>query len=177
MASDFQRRKVAGVFHAMDADGNGYLEEADFRALTERWVGIRGWEPGTAGYAQLEAIMMGWWSALQALSDANHDDRVSLDELMTVVDQLHAMDEAVYGTADAMFDAIDENADGRISLEEHKQVVAAWKGTDDGVEDVLEHLDLNGDGHLSQAEFRELWSEFWRGDDQAHPGQWVMGPF
>ena len=38
MASDFQRRKVAGVFHAMDADGNGYLEEADFRALIPRIV-------------------------------------------------------------------------------------------------------------------------------------------
>ena len=115
--------------------------------------------------------MMGWWSALQALSDANHDDRVSLDELMTVVDQLHAMDDAVYATADAMFEAIDSNGDGRISLEEHKQVVAAWKGTDDGIEEVFGQLDLNGDGHLSQAEFRELWSEFWRGDDEAHPGQ------
>jgi Ca2+-binding EF-hand superfamily protein len=177
VASEFQRRKVAAVFHAMDADGNGFLEEGDFRALTERWVGIRGWEPGSEGYERMEAIMMGWWSALLALSDANHDDRVSLDELMVVVDQLPGMDAEVYATADAMFEAIDENGDGRISLEEHKQVVAAWKGSDDRVEEVFGQLDLNGDGHLSRAEFRELWSEFWRGDDQAHPGQWVMGPY
>jgi hypothetical protein len=27
MSSDFQRRKVAGVFTAMDVDGDGYLTE------------------------------------------------------------------------------------------------------------------------------------------------------
>jgi Ca2+-binding EF-hand superfamily protein len=177
MASAFQRRKVAAVFDAMDADGNGFLEEEDFRLLTDRWVGIRGWEPGTPGYERMEAIMMGWWSALLMLSDANRDGRVSLDELMVVVDQLGGMDAEVNATADAMFEAIDQNADGRISLEEHKQVVEAWKGSDAGVEEVFGQLDLNGDGHLSQAEFRELWSEFWRGDDEAHPGQWILGPY
>ncbi|MFF1823374.1 EF-hand domain-containing protein [Kribbella sp. NPDC058245] len=94
MATDFQRRKVAGVFGAMDADSNGYLEEADFEARTE-----------------------------------------------------------------------------------HKQVVYAWKGSDDGIEEVFGKLDLNGDGQLSRKEFRELWSGFWRDDDQESPSQWIFGPY
>ncbi|GAB3920756.1 hypothetical protein GCM10029976_006770 [Kribbella albertanoniae] len=53
MASEFQRRKVAGVFEAMDADGNGYLDESDFETLTERWVGLRGWAPGTADHERM----------------------------------------------------------------------------------------------------------------------------
>ena len=61
MASEFQQRKIAGVFNAMDADGNGFLEESDFETLTERWVAVRGWEPGTEGYERMRAIMMGWW--------------------------------------------------------------------------------------------------------------------
>ncbi|WP_433004005.1 EF-hand domain-containing protein [Kribbella sp. CA-294648] len=177
MASEFQRRKVAAVFEAMDADGSGYLEESDFETLTERWVGIREWQPGSAEYERMRAIMMGWWSAVTTLSDAGQDGKVSLDELMTVVDQLPAMDDAVYATADAMFDAIDQNGDDRIALAEHKQVVYAWKGSADGIEDAFEKLDLDGDGQLSRTEFRDLWADFWRGDDPKSPSQWVFGRY
>lgn len=177
MATDFQRRKVAGVFHAMDADGNGYLEKSDFETLTERWVSIRGWQPGTEDYRRMQTIMMGWWSAIATMSGPGHAEKVSLDQLMTVVDQLPAMDDAIYATADAMFDAIDENADDRITLTEHKQVVYAWKGTDDGIEQVFPDLDLNGDGHLSRQEFRDLWSGFWRDNDPSSPSQYVFGPY
>jgi Ca2+-binding EF-hand superfamily protein len=177
VASEFQRRKVAGVFHAMDADHNGVLEEDDFEALTQRWVSIRGWEAGSPGYEQMRAIMMGWWEAIRTMSDANEDGKVTLDELMTVVDQLGGMDAEVLATADAMFAAMVESGDGRISVAEHKQVVKAWKGTDDGVEEVFSRLDLDGDGYLSHDEFRELWSDFWRGDDATKPGQWVFGPY
>ena len=37
MASDFQRDKIARVFAAMDVDGDSYLTEDDFLALTARW--------------------------------------------------------------------------------------------------------------------------------------------
>src|ERR1700710_49853 len=177
MASDFQRRKIAGVFHGMDADHNGLLEEADFEALTERWMGIRGWEPGSADHERVRSITMGWWAALLAMSDQDRDDKVTLDEVMLVVDRLDTMDAEVVATADAMFEAVDEDADGVIAVREHKQAVKAWKGTDAGVEEVFERLDLDGDGRLSRAEFRELWSDFWRGDDTASPGQWVFGPY
>jgi len=161
----------------MDADGDGFLEEEDFEALTERWMKVRDWESDTPGCERMRAIMMGWWEAVRTMSDADQDGQVSLDELMNVVDRLPGMDEEVMGTADAMFEAIDEDGDGVISLDEHKQVVKAWKGTDDGVEEVFPRLDLNADGHVSHDEFRELWSDFWRGDDPAAPGQWVFGPY
>jgi Ca2+-binding EF-hand superfamily protein len=177
MASDFQRRKVAGVVDAMDVDRDGFLEEQDFEALTERWVDIRGWKPGSADYDRMRSIMMGWWATLLAASDQDRDDKVSLDEVLLVVDRLHAMDAEVMGTADSMFDAIDENGDGLIAIEEHKQVVKAWKGSDAGVDEVFPRLDRDGYGYLSRAEFRELWADFWRGDDPASPGQWVFGPY
>jgi Ca2+-binding EF-hand superfamily protein len=111
------------------------------------------------------------------MSDQDRDDKVTLDEVMLVVDRLDTMDAEVVATADAMFEAVDEDADGVIAVREHKQAVKAWKGTDAGVEEVFERLDLDGDGRLSRAEFRELWSDFWRGDDTASPGQWVFGPY
>ena len=38
--------KMAGVFKAMDDDGDGHLEESDFGTLTERWVDLGGWSRG-----------------------------------------------------------------------------------------------------------------------------------
>lgn len=176
MASEFQRRKVGGVFRALDVDGDGYLEREDFEALTTRWVSLRGWAPGTPEHERVGAIMMGWWSVLLAMSDRDRDDKVDFEELMAVVDELGSMDAEITATADAMFDAIDENGDGRISPAEHAQVVYAWTGSGDGAAEAFPRLDLDGDGTLSRGEFRELWVEFWRGDDPASPSQWLFGP-
>lgn len=177
MASEFQRRKIAGIFTAMDADGNGFLDESDFEALAERWGGLRGWAPGSDLGGRLRQIMMGWWAALLAASDLDRDNRVTLDEVLLVVDQLGAMTDTVAGTADAMFEAVDQNADGEISAAEYRQLVEAWTGRETDTEEVFGLLDLNGDGHLSRAEFTELWTEFWAGDNPDAPGSWVFGRF
>ena len=105
-------------------------------------MGILGWEPGSADYDRMRSIMMGLWAGLLAMSDQNRDDKVSLDEVMLVVDQLYSMDAEVTATANSMFDAIDENGDGMIGSDEYKQV--------------FPQLDPNGSGHLSRDEFKEL---------------------
>jgi Ca2+-binding EF-hand superfamily protein len=175
MSSDFQRRKVAGVFNAMDVDGDGFLTEGDFRALTDRWTAIRGWAPGTEGHEKLTGVMMGWWQALLAASDRNRDGKVSLDEVLLVVDELPGQPETVGATADAMFDAVDENGDGEISAAEYRQAIEAWTGRTTDTDHIFPILDGNGDGHLSREEFVVLWTEFWAGDDQGAPGSLVFG--
>lgn len=177
MASEFQRRKVAGVFEAMDVDGDGYLQEADFEALTTRWMKVRDWEPGSAGYDQVRTVMMGWWATLLAASDQDRDDKVTLDEVMAVVDRLGDMTDAVAGTAHVMFDAIDQDADGRIGSAEYEQVVTGWKGYQASADGIFRHLDLDSDGWISRDEFTRLWTGFWTGDDPSSPSKWVFGPF
>jgi Ca2+-binding EF-hand superfamily protein len=175
MASDFQRRKIVGVFDAMDADGRGFLVEGDFEALAARWTTLRGLAPGSDQDTRLRAIMLGWWASLS--SAAEDGDRVGLDDVMTLVDQLPTMTDAVAGTADAMFEAVDENADGRISRAEYRQLIEAWNGRETDTDEVFALLDLNGDGHISREEFRLLWTQFWAGDDPQAPGTWVFGRF
>jgi hypothetical protein len=176
MASDFQRRKVAVVFDAMDADDDGMLVRADFEALAARWTGIRGWPADSDDAARLAAIMMGWWTALRAAGDPDRDT-VGPDEVLLLVDRLGGMLDAVTGTAAAMFDAIDENADGEISAEEYRQLIEAWNGRETDTDEIFPLLDLDGDGHVSREEFAELWAEFWAGDDPGSPGTWVFGRF
>jgi len=177
VASELQRRKVRGVFRAMDANGDGLLEEADFAALTARWAEIRGAEPGSADYERLREIMMGWWHTLLSASVDIPDDKITLDDVLIVVDELRDMKDVVEATASIMFEAIDENADGRISGDEYRRLIEAWNGASTNTDDIFPLLDLDGDGHIFQSEFTQLWTEFWAGDDADAPGTWVFGRF
>jgi Ca2+-binding EF-hand superfamily protein len=170
MASDFQRSKIAGIFGAMDSDGDGYLTEQDFRALAARWAELRAGEDNT----RLVAIMMGWWATLR---DAAGTEQVAIEDVLAVVDRLGEMPEAVTATAETMFEAVDQNGDGHITKGEYRQLVEAWSGRVTDTDEVFALLDLNHDGHLSRAEFARHWSEFWAGDDPAAPGSWVFGLF
>jgi Ca2+-binding EF-hand superfamily protein len=175
MASGFQRSKIARVFAAMDADDDGVLVRADFEALSGRWTRLRGHASGSAGQARLDTIMMGWWSALSA--GAGGAERITIDDVLRLVDRLPAMSDSVAATATAMFDAVDENGDEEISAAEYHQLIEAWNGRPTDTDGVFHLLDLDGDGHVSRAEFTRLWTEFWAGDDPDAPGTWVFGDF
>jgi Ca2+-binding EF-hand superfamily protein len=177
MSSELQRRKVSQVFHAMDVNGDGFLEQSDFEALTARWTTNRGLAPGSAAQIQLTAIMMGWWETLLAASDLNRDNKVTLDEVLLVVDRLGDQEGAVTATASAMFDAIDENGDGSISDGEYRRLIETWNGQPTDTADVFPLLDLDGDGGISRQEFIVHWTEFWAGNDPSAPGTWIFGRF
>ncbi|GAA3195954.1 calcium sensor EFh [Actinocorallia longicatena] len=170
MASDFQRLKVGRVFDAMDTDGDGRLRAADFEALAERWCALRRAGDG----ARLRAVMLGWWTALA--DDAGSPDGVTIEDVLATVDLLPGTPGAVLATADAMFEALDEDSDGRISEGEYNRLIEAWNGRPTDTTEAFGRLDLNADGHLSHDEFAVYWYEFWAGDSPSAPGSHVFGP-
>ncbi|MCC8251034.1 EF-hand domain-containing protein [Saccharothrix luteola] len=171
MASDLQRKKTSIVFTAMDSNGDGFLERADFEALTDRWVHLR----GAADPERLREIMMGWWDALRAASDHDRDDKITVDEVLTVVEDLGTMLDLVVATAESMFEAVDEDGDGLVSAPEYGRMIHAWTGDDAPTDAVFARLDLDGDGSISKSEFVQHWVEFWAGDDADAPGAHVFG--
>lgn len=175
MASELQRRKTAVVFRAMDVNSDGFLEREDFAALAARWTVNRGLAPGSPEARRLSAIMMAWWETLLEASDIDRDDKVTLDEVLLVVEQLPADLTPVQVTATALFEAIDADGDRRISAAEYRELIETWNGVPTDTDEVFALLDLDGDGHLSQDEFVQLWTEFWAGDDPNAPGTLVFG--
>jgi Ca2+-binding EF-hand superfamily protein len=177
MASELQRRKTALVFRAMDVDGDGFLGREDFAALAARWTDNRGLAPDSDEASRLTAIMMGWWATLLAASDVDRDEKVTLDEVLLVVDRLIDDTRPVTQTAAAMFEAVDSDRDGEISAAEYREMIETWNGRATDTDAVFARLDLDGDGHLSKDEFIWLWTEFWAGDNPDAAGTWVFGRF
>ena len=97
-------------------------------------------------------------------------------QLLDVVDRLPAMRAETMATADVMFDAVDDNRDGRISRTEHRRLIDAWHGRPVDTADVFDHLGQDGDGCLSRLEFAFLWTQFWTSDDPGDPGNLMCGP-
>ncbi|WP_030394711.1 MULTISPECIES: EF-hand domain-containing protein [Kitasatospora] len=175
MANEFQRRKLRNVFAAFDTDGDGCLRKNDFEALAERWGRLPAVQRDAALGVRVEALMLGWWDHLLTVADSNHDGRVDMEEFLTLVDRLPALREVVTATADTVFDAVDENGDGRISRAEHARLVDIWHGRTVPTDDVFDLIDLDGDGYLSRPEFALLWEQFWISADPSDPGNAMCG--
>ncbi|WP_353946857.1 EF-hand domain-containing protein [Streptomyces sp. HUAS MG91] len=176
MASEFQRTKVRAMFDAFDADGDGSLREGDFEALTARWGVLPRVADGPELAAKVRTVLMGWWQHLSTVGGGAAAERIGMDDLMAMVDRLPTMKQEVTATADVIFDAIDENGDGRISRSEHGRLIDTWHGRAVPTGDVFDRLDQDGDGYLSRSEFEVLWTQFWISDDPAEPGNLMCGP-
>ncbi|MER7765094.1 EF-hand domain-containing protein [Streptomyces sp. NPDC097619] len=170
MASEFQRRKVGLAFGMMDVDGDGHLTEADFALLAQRWSDLRA---GGGDDTVVRGTMLGWWRTLSTA--ASGADRVTLEDVLGVVDALPAMPEAVHATAEAMFEVVDANGNGEVDRGEYKQMIEAFSGQGVDTDAAFDLLDLNGDGHLDREEFRAHWYEFWAGTDESAPGRLLFG--
>ena len=81
--------------------------------------------------------MTGWWPVLQATSGPDGDKAVTLDEVLLAVEGLGDMADAVSGTADAMFEAIDLNGDGLISRSEYGALIETWNGTPTATDEIF----------------------------------------
>jgi Ca2+-binding EF-hand superfamily protein len=177
VASELQKRKIGRVFEALDANGDGLLEEADFAALTERWADLGDVGPGSPAHVRLIVVMMGWWRTLLAASGQTPLEMVTMDDVLGVIDDLGPLRNPVTATAETLFAAVDEDQDGLITRSEYRRMIEAWSGCNTDTDEVFPLLDLDGDGYLSRAQFAELWTDFWAGDDPRSPGNWVFGRF
>ncbi|MFI5938954.1 EF-hand domain-containing protein [Streptomyces uncialis] len=101
------------VFTLFDADGNGYLEPADFDLMARRTVDALPAAKEEAGQALLDAFR-GYGATLTAELDADGDGRISPQEFTAVVLEPQRFDGAVDVFADALAELGDPDGDGLV---------------------------------------------------------------
>ena len=83
----------------------------------------------------------------------------------------------VDGVAHQVIDAVDDDGDGALTLNNWRSFYTAFQITDTSPDEVFKRLDLNGDGKLTRDEALTTVRHFFYSEDQAAPGNWFLGAF
>jgi juvenile hormone diol kinase len=181
MLTELQKKKLPNLFKLYDADGNGYIEAADFDALHATFCQAAGWGKGSPQYEALKAHLATRWVSMQKNADANNDNRVSLDEWLAYVDRMLESDEQyraeVEGIVALIFQAFDRDKNGLIDRDEYERWHRARRLDAKSAGALFSAMDLNKDGFISVEETLELLRQFFKGNNSADPGNQLFGAF
>jgi Ca2+-binding EF-hand superfamily protein len=183
MLTPLQELKQTHYFRVIDVDKNGFIEKSDWIKIGDNLAAIRGISKGSKEYITIQSNMDITWNNLREYADRNNDFRVSLDEWLNFEDEkvINCDDEwydsYVNNTVRSLFDILDENKDGVISVEEYLQLMVSFRvQPSDGVE-AFHKLDSNNDGLLSKEELLAAVYDFHRSNLPDANGNWLFGPY
>jgi Ca2+-binding EF-hand superfamily protein len=179
MLTDLQQRKLTRFFKVYDIDGSGAIEESDYMRIARNIARMRGLQPGSTEYKKLEAKFSFVWEYMQKFGDPNRDYAVSLPEFLEYAESvLEGNYAAIEGsTGSFLFELIDSDGDGQITLDEFRQFYRAYDIHDTEVDFIFRKLDLDADSTISTDEFARLGYDFHYSDDPDNPANWFFGPF
>ncbi len=183
MLTPLQELKQTHYFRVIDVDKNGFIEKSDWIKIGDNLAAIRGIEKTSKEYQTIQSNMEIVWSNLREYADRNNDYRVSLDEWLSFEDhKVINCDDAWYdsyvnNTVSSLFDILDENKDGVISVIEYLQLMVSFRvQPSDGVE-AFNKLDSNNDGLISKEELLAAVYDFHRSNLPDATGNWLFGPY
>ncbi len=177
--SEFVKRKLAMAYYRFDHDKDGVVTEGDFVQLGQEVARLRGVEPGSAEADQIVEAHRGWWDAYFKGGDADGDGQVTLGEYLAFVgawvgSDPEALPRAIQGNQ-LVFDTIDRNGDGKLSLDEFSLYLRAYGLADDDATRAFGHLDLDLSGYISRAEFAKHMSEYYISEERPSASEWFFG--
>ncbi|WP_428266872.1 EF-hand domain-containing protein [Haliangium sp.] len=179
MLDELQKKKLEHLFHVLDANENGRLEQADFTAVAHRLADQRGWARDAPERAALETGYLRLWSAILSDADRNHDGMVSMLEWLQwhelMLSRESVFNHVIMDMARWLFEACDADGDGRISGDDYQRLFRAHALAEDASADCFARLDSNGDGFLSKAEVFAGIREFYFSTDPRAPGNCLFG--
>lgn len=176
----FQRRKIERLFETMDLNRDGMLERSDFRQRVDKLARLRGWDPDGPEYARNLEFAIESWQGVREFADVDDDARISRDEFLRYasifLDDREAVRAYARGDAQLLFDAMDVDADGHITLEEYRTWLGICGLDATAADAFFAHADLDEDGRMTRAEMSHAIEEYLISDDPSAGGNYLFGP-
>lgn len=181
MLSDLRRRKLTVRFNLIDTDRNGYIDEQDCMRAAERVCQTFNVPPGSAQAERLRSGYVNLWQNLKGSSDADGNQRVTLEEFLTsqeaMLSREGGYDGVIESIAQSLLDTSDKDGDGQLSHEEFRTLLQSYGLSAEQATDMIRRIDRDDSGHLSRAEILQAVREFHTSEDPEAPGNWLLGPF
>jgi Ca2+-binding EF-hand superfamily protein len=178
---DFLTSKIEQGFDQLDVNGNGILTEDDHMEMGRRVASSLGHAQGSPQADQIIGAYTAIWRDVHAPFVPSGSQGISKSQFVastrTLAEDSEAAGAALGGLAETYLAIADINQDGQISPEEF---LAFQRGhfpelTETMAAEAFSHLDIDGDGVLSPAEFTNAVIEFWSSPDLSATGNWWMG--
>ena len=180
MLSPFRRRKITHFFALFDADGDGYIEQADLRRWADEIARVGGAGPGTPAYEELHALWAFTWAALEKDTSSGRDDVVSPTQWLELCEAILSSEEGYTMVMNAIgartFDVIDADGDGELGVEEWRAFYRAIGVDEAEATGTFGRFDGDRDGRITRSETMARLREFFCSDDVAAPGNSFFGP-
>ncbi|KAJ2940334.1 hypothetical protein O0L34_g8 [Tuta absoluta] len=179
MVSDFRKKKYLHVFNSFfDVDGNGTVDKQDFLIANHNLAELRGYKPGDVTYELMKELIHSIWDGLIAQADKDGSGNICVDEWVQLWEDFSknpdnaAEWQQLY--CKAIFQMLDATGDGSIDADEYATVFKSFGRDEAKCKQAFEKLS-GGKPSISQAEFENLWSEFYTSENPSDPGNYIFG--
>ncbi|MFB6247766.1 MAG: EF-hand domain-containing protein [Salinibacter sp.] len=135
--TELQRAKQVHYFNVLDHDGDGLLEKQDFLDVADRLAKMRGYDDGSSEHSAVRQEILRMWTNARVLSGAEGKTRITLEEWLTHEQQI---------------------LDSTVLVHSYVQGIARV---------IFDILDADGDGVISEAEYRTFFRAFRGTADEA----------
>ena len=181
MLTDLQKRKLTKFFKVSDADGDGVITTRDPEQVAKNLAELRGLKPGSPEYEGFYSGYVLYQNDFIQAVDLDENGEVTLKEWLAYHEELLQDEKRFESTAlmaaSFMFDLMDQNGDGKLTLDEYRSWMRAFRiAEQDITAEVFQKLDLNEDRTLSKEQLLRLIREFYYSDDPEARGNWMLGP-
>jgi juvenile hormone diol kinase len=181
MLDGIRKRKVALLFLVLDTDQNGYIERPDFERAAKALADLNNVSEFSEEYLKLRKTFVDIYENIKTLMDVDKNHRIQLAEWVSYFGKMLDSDdeyvEIISPIARHIFNMLDHNENGKISIEEWQLFAKAYSIPDHDIEGLFNKLDYNNSGFITRDEFGYMITDFFLSDDPNKPGNYIFGNY